>query len=79
MSDLDKVLTIISETFGIDKATIKDEMTPDIIEKWDSVTHMDLLTKFESAFNINFEMEEISEMISIEMIKKVLKKHGVNI
>jgi acyl carrier protein len=79
MSNLDVFLDVVADTFKISRDDIKDESTPDDIEKWDSVTHMDLLAKFEQAFKVNFDMEEISEMQTIGMIKQILRKKGVGL
>ena len=79
MPNLDVFLDVVADTFKIGRDTIKDESTPDDIERWDSVTHMDLLAKFEQAFKVNFDMEEISEMQTIGMIKQILRKKGVEL
>ena len=67
------------EIFEIDKSEIDDEATPDDIEKWDSVLHMDLVAKFEENFEIQFEVEEITEMDTIGNMKEVLRRHGVDV
>jgi len=79
MSQLDTFLNLVSETFEFPKETIKDELTPDDIEKWDSVTHMDLMAKFEVAFGVSFDIEELNEMQTIGLMKKALIKHGVEL
>lgn len=79
MSQLETFLQLISETFEIEKTAIKDTLTPDDIEKWDSVTHMDLMAKFEASFKISFDMEELNEMQSIGLMKNILVKHGVQL
>jgi len=79
MRNLDIVMEILSSIFYIQQRDIKDEMTPEEIEKWDSITHMDLLAKFEETFKIQFDMEEINEMQSIGQIKAMLVKKGVTL
>ena len=74
MSNIDLFLDAVVETFQVERSTIKDESTPDEIERWDSVTHMDLLARLEQAFKVNFDMEEISEMQTIGMVKQILRK-----
>jgi acyl carrier protein len=79
MGDLEKFLEIVSTVFSIAPESIKDELTPDEIDKWDSVTHMELLSNFEKVFGVTFDMEEISEMQSIGVVKKLLAKKGLKL
>ena len=77
MSDLETFETLIKQTYDLDVVT--ENLTPDEVELWDSITHMDLCAKLEEAFNINFDVEDISEMESIGQIKAILKRYGVDI
>ena len=77
MSQLETFNKIIKDTFKIDE--IKDEMSPDDIEQWDSITHMDLCSKFEDAFEISLDVEDIAEMETIGQIKVILRKYSVDL
>ena len=54
-------------------------MSPDDIEQWDSITHMDLCSKFEDAFEISLDVEDIAEMETIGQIKVILRKYSVDL
>ena len=77
MSQLDVFNKILEETFEI--SDIKDEMSPDDIEQWDSITHMDLCSKFEDTFDISLDVEDIAEMETIGQMKEILRKYGVEL
>ncbi len=79
MSHLEKFNELISQVFGIDIAEIEDNSTPDDIDSWDSVTHMDLMALFEDEWDLSLDVEEITEMITIGLMKEALKKHGVDL
>lgn len=79
MGDLEKFNKILIDIFSIGENEVRDDATPEDIEDWDSVTHMDLVAQFEEAFDINFDVEEITEMETIGIMKEVLRKHGVKI
>jgi acyl carrier protein len=74
---LDVVAKILAEAFGIDAATVTPETTPDDVEKWDSLGHMNMVAGLESAFTIQFEIDEIMEMASVAQILKVLEARGI--
>jgi acyl carrier protein len=71
--------SVVCEIFGIQENDIVDSKTPEDLESWTSVTHMQLVAKFEETFKFQFDVEEITEMDSIANMKKVLRKHGVNV
>ena len=68
------VETILSRVFGLKEDEIHDNVTMDKIERWDSLTHMDLITSLETELNIQFDMDEIMAMIDVKTIKETVKK-----
>ncbi|MHA1793300.1 MAG: acyl carrier protein [Promethearchaeota archaeon] len=80
MSEIDKFINLVSETFEIKPEDITDEKTPDEIENWTSVSHMELMSKFEDEWDLEFDVEDITEMDSIGNMKKILKEnYGVSL
>lgn len=68
---------LIKDTFEIEE--IGDDLTPDDIEMWDSISHMDLCAKFEEEFDISLDVEDIAEMETIGDMKEILKKYNVEL
>lgn len=68
------VETILSRVFGLKEDEIHDNVTMDKIERWDSLTHMDLIISLETELNIQFDMDEIMTMIDVKTIKEMVKK-----
>jgi acyl carrier protein len=60
--------------FEIDSSEINHESSPDSIDKWDSLRHMNLVVALEEEFNIEFEVEEISELMNFKLICEVISK-----
>ena len=79
MSQKEEFEKIVMDVFDIDISEINDETTPDDLELWDSVTHMDLVARFEDTFDLQFEVEEITEMDTIGNMKEVLRRSGVEV
>jgi len=71
--------SIVCGILGIGEGDIEDSKTPEDLGSWTSVTHMQLVARFEEIFKFQFDVEEITEMDSIANMKKVLRKHGVEI
>jgi acyl carrier protein len=79
LSDLEKFNKYVCQIFQITKDDLKDSATPDDIDDWDSVTHMDLMALFEEEWALNLDVDEITEMTSIGLMKETLRKHGVKV
>ncbi len=73
---LDRLLRIISIIMEVPIEELNKESSPDNIEKWDSLKHMNLILALEEEFNIAFSDEEIVEMLSVEIIVEILKEKG---
>ena len=56
---------------------LNEDSSPDTVENWDSLKHMNLILALEEEFNITFSDEEIVEMLSVKIIVKTLKEKGV--
>ena len=79
MSGYNDFISFVSEIFEVDKDEITDDKTPDDLENWNSVSHMDLMARFEETFSIELDVEDITEMDSIGAMKEILKQYGVNL
>lgn len=74
MSELsEKVKSIIGDVFSISQP-IEDELCPSDIEGWDSVGHVKLIVRLESELNINFDLDELIEMINVGSIISVIER-----
>ncbi len=72
----DKVLRIVSQVMGIPLEQVDEDSSPDTVESWDSLKHMNLILALEEGFNMNFTDNEIVEMLSVGIIMETLKEHG---
>jgi acyl carrier protein len=71
---MDKVVQILAGVFQIKAELIDDNLTMQGVPKWDSLTHMDMITSLEEHLNIQFDMDEIVEMQDFSTIKKLINK-----
>ncbi|MGD9638328.1 MAG: acyl carrier protein [Alphaproteobacteria bacterium] len=71
---MEKVNKILCEVFRLKENDIKDEMSMDDIEVWDSLTHMNLIVSLEENLKIQLDMDEIVAMKDIKTIKDIVSK-----
>ena len=74
---MSKLIDIISDKLLIPKEEITDETTYNIAKNWDSFTHLEIVSELEDAYDVEFDIDEITAMENVKIIKDILKKHGV--
>ncbi|MEE9213018.1 MAG: acyl carrier protein [Phycisphaeraceae bacterium] len=67
-STVDRVQQTLADVFGVDVTTITDESSPDTLEQWDSMGHMNLVLALEQRFRVSFTPEEFAELNSVKTI-----------
>jgi len=75
--NLQKLEELLADTLSCSKSDLKNENGPDQIVNWDSITHMEMISKIEENFDIEFDVDEINEMDTVAKIKDALKKQEV--
>ena len=70
MSDdcLLQVRQIVADIFGVPIDSVTADSSPESIENWDSMAHLNLVLSLEQAFGVNFPPDEIAELISVSAI-----------
>lgn len=65
---LDRIRSIAADIFHVPEANLGPASSPDTIETWDSIQHLNMVLALEQEFNLQFTPEEIEEMLSLELI-----------
>lgn len=69
-----RLKSVFSKLFGVQESEINTDSSPDNIESWDSLNHMNLIIAIEQEFKISFSMDEIVEMLNFELIVLILSE-----
>ena len=70
----DRIISTMASVFGVDQSSIDEDASPDSIEKWDSINHMNLTLALEEEFSINFTDDEIGDMMNYKLVELVIKE-----
>jgi acyl carrier protein len=68
----DRVRAIAADVLEVSPATVSADSSPETIDTWDSVHHLNLVLALEQEFNLQFEPEEIDQMKDIQHILDIL-------
>ena len=69
---LERTREIVADIFEVPLEQVLPESSPDTIETWDSIHHLNLVLALEQEFGIQFSPEEIEQLLSVELIVALL-------
>ena len=67
-----RIKQVMSDVFNIDINSINDTSSPDNIENWDSLKHMNLIIALEEEFGVIFDDQEIVDSMNYALIVNIL-------
>ena len=73
----ERIKNVMSSVFELPVEQIKDSSSPDTIESWDSLKHMNLVIALEDEFNCEFTDSETVEIVNYKLILTIIAEHIV--
>ncbi len=64
---IDRVRSIVADVLQIPLQEVGPESSPDTIEGWDSLQHLNLVLALEQDFGVQFSPEEIEQLLSVQL------------
>lgn len=59
---IEKLTVIFRTVFKNDGIVLRDDMTADDVDAWDSLTHMAMISEVEKCFSIKFKLKELNKL-----------------
>jgi acyl carrier protein len=75
---LERVRGVAADVFMLPEEQLRPESSPENVECWDSVQHLNLVLALEQQFDLQFEPEEMDQMKSIGQIAALLSGKAGN-
>ncbi len=73
-STFERVQSVASDIFGIPADRITAESSPETIENWDSMQHLNLVLAIEEKFGVQLDPEDIEQMKNIGAVAALVEK-----
>jgi len=73
-STFEQVRSVASDIFGLPPDKITAESSPETIENWDSLQHLNLVLAIEEKFGVQLEPEDIEQMKNIGAVAALVEK-----
>ena len=64
----------MSQVFQVDPSAITAESSPESIERWDSLKHMQLIMALEDELGVQFPDDAIPELVSYGAIEQMVQE-----
>jgi acyl carrier protein len=68
-----RIIKVMANVFNIDANIITYDSSPDNIETWDSLKHMNLIVALEEEFCVEFTDDEIVDSMNYALILNILE------
>ena len=66
---MNTVEDVVSRVFGVDSGSLDESSSPETVEGWDSMGHLNLVAALEHDFNVSIDIGDVMEMVSVRRIK----------
>jgi len=76
---VDRLKAVVASVLRIPVTSVTDDTSPDVVKTWDSLAHLNLVMALEVEFQIALSPEDAMEMLSVGLIRAILKERGVEI
>lgn len=71
---LDRVRHMMADIFGVPAEQMTPESSPDNVETWDSIKHLELVMALEQEFAVQFSPEEIEQLLSVDLVASLVEE-----
>jgi len=78
-SNANRFRKVVSTVLGVPPDDVHDGLTPDRVDTWDSLNHINLIGALEQEFGVQFDTQDLGNALSVLKLKSLLVEHGVAI
>lgn len=71
---IEKLTSVFQEVFSDSSLVLNDDMTANDVEKWDSLTHMLMISTVEERFGVKFKLKELNKLKKVGDIIAILSE-----
>ncbi len=70
----ERIRVVMAQIFNVDIDSITEESSPENIERWDSLKHIQLVLAIEDEFDITFSDDDIPNLLSTRAIEDTVRQ-----
>lgn len=69
------VREVAAEILGVAASSLTDESSPETIDQWDSLNHLQLITAIEQRFDLTLPMAAVMEVQDMGSLSRIVQSH----
>ena len=73
-----KIKKILSNILKLKIEKITDNINVNNSKKWESLAHLNIVLALESEFKVSFDVEKVTKLTRLKLIKSSLKEKGIS-
>jgi acyl carrier protein len=77
MSPREQLYQLMADLFAIDASELSPASSRESIDRWDSMGTIDLVAQLEKTFSVRFDLLEVDQLLTLEIVEKSLVEKGV--
>ena len=70
---------VVARALKVPVASVSDASSPETLRSWDSLTHLDLITEIEDAYDVQFSTGEIVRAKTVADLRRLLREKGLEV
>ena len=70
----ERIKVVMAQIFNVDIDSITEASSPENIERWDSLKHIQLVLAIEDEFDITFSDDDIPNLLSTRVIEDTVRQ-----
>jgi acyl carrier protein len=73
-----RIKSIFCDELGLDDGSVDDATSYDSTEAWDSLRHLQLVSRFEEEFGIELPVDDVIAMSTFKKVREIVKRNLAN-
>ena len=69
-----RLIEVAADVFGVPATALSADSTPDSVEAWDSLSHLNLMLAVEQATGVQIDPERMAELTSLRIIAEEVRQ-----
>ncbi|MFP2770647.1 acyl carrier protein [Oceanisphaera sp. KMM 10153] len=74
---VNEVIDVVARCLKVDRSEVNISSGLGITHKWDSLNHTNLVLELEEVFDVDFDFDELEQVITVQAIVNSLESKGI--
>jgi acyl carrier protein len=70
---------VVARALNVPVASVTDASSPETLRSWDSLSHLDLISEIEEAYDVRFSTGDILKAKSVADVRRLLREKGLEV